>query len=296
MKDVSYFVHKNIHAIIKITLYLQHMLKTMKDKVVIITGASSGIGKALALEYATRGAHVVMAARNEERLHQAAEEVSASGVKVFAVVTDVSVEADCKNLINKSIEEFSGIDVLINNAGISMRALFADTDLDVIRQLMGINFWGTVYCTKYALPHLLETKGSVVGISSIAGYKGLPGRTGYSASKFAMHGFLETLRIENMKKGLHVLIACPGFTASNIRNTALNEKGMVQGESPRDEGKMMSAEEVARHIANAIAKRKDRLTLTFQGRLTVILNKFFPKFIDKQVYNHMAKEPDSPIK
>ena len=296
MKDVSYFVHKNIHAIIKITLYLQHMLKTMKDKVVIITGASSGIGKALALEYATRGAHVVMAARNEERLHQAAEEVSASGVKVFAVVTDVSVEADCKNLINKSIEEFSGIDVLINNAGISMRALFADTDLDVIRQLMGINFWGTVYCTKYALPHLLETKGSVVGVSSIAGYKGLPGRTGYSASKFAMHGFLETLRIENMKKGLHVLIACPGFTASNIRNTALNEKGMVQGESPRDEGKMMSAEEVARHIANAIAKRKDRLTLTFQGRLTVILNKFFPKFMDKQVYNHMAKEPDSPIK
>ncbi len=296
MKDVSYFVHKNIHAIIKITLYLQHMLKTMKDKVVIITGASSGIGKALALEYATRGAHVVMAARNEERLHQAAEEVSASGVKVFAVVTDVSVEADCKNLINKSIEEFSGIDVLINNAGISMRALFADTDLDVIRQLMGINFWGTVFCTKYALPHLLETKGSVVGISSIAGYKGLPGRTGYSASKFAMHGFLETLRIENMKKGLHVLIACPGFTASNIRNTALNEKGMVQGESPRDEGKMMSAEEVARHIANAIAKRKDRLTLTFQGRLTVILNKFFPKFMDKQVYNHMAKEPDSPIK
>lgn len=296
MKDVSYFVHKNIHAIIKITLYLQHMLKTTKDKVVIITGASSGIGKALALEYATRGAHVVMAARNEERLRQAAEEVSASGVKVLAIVTDVSLEADCKNLINKSIEEFSGIDVLINNAGISMRALFADTDLDVIRQLMDINFWGMVYCTKYALPYLLETKGSVVGISSIAGYKGLPGRTGYSASKFAMHGFLETLRIENMKKGLHVLIACPGFTASNIRNTALNEKGMVQGESPRDEGKMMSAEEVAGHIANAIAKRKDRLTLTFQGKLTVILNKFFPKFMDKQVYNHMAKEPDSPIK
>jgi short-subunit dehydrogenase len=296
MKDVSYFVHKNIHAIIKITLYLQYMFKTMKDKVVIITGASSGIGKALALEYATRGAHVVMAARNEERLRLAASEVSASGAKILAVVTDVSVEADCKELINNSIEEFDGIDVLINNAGISMRALFADADLDVIRQLMDINFWGTVYCTKYALPHLLERKGSVVGVSSIAGYKGLPGRTGYSASKFAMHGFLETLRIENMKKNLHVLIACPGFTASNIRNTALNEKGLMQGESPRDESKMMSAEEVARHIANAVANRKDRLTLTFQGKLTVILNKFFPKFMDKQVYNHMAKEPDSPIK
>jgi len=296
MKDVSYFVHKNIHAIIKIALYLQPMFKTMKDKVVIITGASSGIGKALALEYATRGAHVIMAARNEERLHKAASEVSARGAKVLAVLTDVSVEVDCKELINKSIEEFGRIDILINNAGISMRALFADTDLDVIRQLMDINFWGMVYCTKFALPYLLEAKGSVVGVSSIAGYKGLPGRTGYSASKFAMHGFLETLRIENMKKGLHVLIACPGFTASNIRNTALNEKGMVQGESPRDEGKMMSAEEVAGHIAKAVAKRKDRLTLTFQGKLTVILNKFFPKFMDKQVYNHMAKEPDSPIK
>ena len=272
------------------------MFKTMKDKVVIITGASSGIGKALALEYAIRGAHVVMAARNEERLRQAASEVSAIGVKALAVVADVSVEADCKALINKSIKEFSGIDVLINNAGISMRALFADADLDVIRQLMDINFWGTVYCTKYALPHLLETKGSVVGISSIAGYKGLPGRTGYSASKFAMHGFLETLRIENMKKDLHVLIACPGFTASNIRNTALNEKGMMQGESPRDETKMMPAEEVATHIANAVLKRKDRLTLTFQGKLTVILNKLFPKFMDKQVYNYIIKlcETHSP--
>ena len=135
-----------------------------------------------------------------------------------------------------------------------------------------------------------------MGVSSIAGYKGLPGRTGYSSSKFAMHGFLETLRIENMKKGLHVLIACPGFTASNIRNTALNEKGEMQGESPRDEGKMMSAEEVARHIARAISKRKDRLTLTRQGKLTVLLNKLFPKFLDKQVYKHMAREPDSPLK
>jgi short-subunit dehydrogenase len=177
-----------------------------------------------------------------------------------------------------------------------MRALFEDTDLSVIRKLMDINFWGTVYCTKYALPSLLDSKGSLIGVSSIAGYKGLPGRTGYSSSKFAMQGFLETIRIENMKKGLHVLIACPGFTASNIRNTALNEKGEVQGESPRDEGKMMSAEEVARHITQAIQKRKHRLTLTTQGKLTVWLNKFFPKFLDKQVYKHMAKEPDSPFK
>ncbi|MCD4684121.1 MAG: SDR family NAD(P)-dependent oxidoreductase, partial [Bacteroidales bacterium] len=180
--------------------------------------------------------------------------------------------------------------------GISMRALFEDTELSVIKKLMDINFWGTVYCTKYALPHLLKTKGSVVGVSSIAGYKGLPGRTGYSASKFAMHGFLEVLRIENMKKGLHVLTACPGFTASNIRNTALAADGSQQSESPRDEEKMMSAEDVADKIIGAIEKKKDRLTLTTQGKLTVLLNKFFPKFMDKMVYNHMAKEADSPFK
>jgi len=271
-------------------------MNDMKFKVVVITGASSGIGRALALEFAARGSKIVIAARSENRLKEVKEEILKAGAEVIHVKTDVSNEVDCKFLIQKAVDTFGGIDIMINNAGISMRALFVDTDLDVIRKLMDINFWGTVYCTKYAMPHLLESKGSLVGVSSIAGYKGLPGRTGYSASKFAMHGFLETLRIENLMKGLHVLIACPGFTASNIRNTALNEKGKVQGESPRDEDKMMSAEDVASHIANAVVKRKDRLTLTSQGKLTVLLNKLFPKFLDKQVYKHMAKEPDSPFK
>ena len=266
------------------------------EKVVVITGASSGIGYALSMEYASRGCSVVMSARNPERLDKAVGDARARGANVLGVAADVSVEADCRRLIDSAVETFGRIDILINNAGISMRALFEHAGLEVIRRLMDINFWGTVYCTKFALPYLLESRGSVAGISSIAGYKGLPGRTGYSASKFAMHGFLETLRIENMKKGLHVLIACPGFTASNIRNTALNDKGEVQGESPRDESKMMTAAEVARHVARAIDRRKDRLTLTTQGRLTVLLNKFFPKFIDKKVYDHMAKEPDSPFK
>jgi len=134
---------------------------------------------------------------------------------MFHVVSaDVSVEEDCKRLIKEAVDKFGTVDILINNAGISMRALFEEVDLSVLKQVMDINFWGTVYCTKYALPYLLKQKGSVVGVSSIAGYKGLPGRTGYSASKFAMQGLLETLRIENIKKGLHVLIACPGFTAS----------------------------------------------------------------------------------
>ena len=268
----------------------------MKDRVVIITGASSGIGEALAQRFAIFGSKVVIAARNIEKLNRLAEELRKNASDVLAVKTDVSNESDCRNLINETVIKFGKIDILINNAGISMRALFEETDLNVIRKLMDVNFWGTVYCTKFALPHLLKSKGSVVGVSSIAGYKGLPGRTGYSASKFAMQGFLEVLRIENMKKGLHVLIACPGFTASNIRNTALAADGSMQGESPREEDKMMSADEVALHIIKAIQKRKDRLTLTTQGKLTVVLNKFFPKFMDKMVYNHMAKEPDSPFK
>ncbi|MBK5284944.1 MAG: SDR family oxidoreductase, partial [Bacteroidia bacterium] len=191
---------------------------------------------------------------------------------------------------------FGQIDILINSAGISMRALFDDVQLDVLKRVFEINFWGTVYCTKFALPHLLLSKGSLVGISSIAGKTGLPGRTGYSSSKFAMEGFLQTVRIENIKKELHVLVACPGFTASNIRSAALNAEGATQKESPRDETKMMQPDEVANKILNAIVKRKRDLVLTSEGKITVLLSKLFPSFLDKMVYNHMAKEKNSPLK
>jgi short-subunit dehydrogenase len=268
----------------------------MKGKVAIVTGASSGIGKALAFELAGRGAHVVLAARNIEKLEAIADEIRNKGFDALPVKVDVTVEDDCKKLIGAALDKYHTIDILINNAGISMRALFNDTDLDVIRKLMDVNFWGTVYCTKYALPHILKSKGSVVGISSIAGFNGLPGRTGYSASKFAIQGFLETLRIENRRNGLHVLIACPGFTASNIRTTALNANGNMQGESPREELKMMTAEATAKHIVNAIQKRKKILILTLQGKMTVWMGRFFPLFLDRMIYNHMAKEPGSPFK
>ena len=267
----------------------------MKNKLVIVTGASSGIGKACAIMFAKKGANIVLAARSEEKLKEVALEISGFGVQVLIVATDVSIEEDCRNLIETTLTKFGRIDVLVNNAGISMRAAFADLDVDVLKKVMNVNFWGMIYCTRYAIGSILENKGSVVGVSSIAGYKGLPGRTGYSSSKFAMHGFLEALRIENLKKGLHVLIACPGFTASNIRNTALAADGSSQGETPREEQKMMQPEEVAEYIVDAVIKRKDRLTLTFNGKLTVLLNKFFPKLVDKLVYNHMSKEPDSPF-
>lgn len=270
-------------------------LSMMKDKVVVITGASSGIGEALAVEAAKQGAKVVMGARNVEKLKILAEQIQSEGGKVSFVEMDVTKEEDCKRLIENTISVFGRIDVLINNAGISMRALFEDLDLSVLKRLMDTNFWGTVYCTKYAFPYILESKGSVVGVSSIAGFKGLPGRTGYSASKFAMHGFLEALRTENLKKGIHVMLACPGFTASNIRNTALVADGTQQGETPREEDKMMPASTVAVHILKAIDKRKRTLVLTLQGKTTVLASKIIPGTSDKLVFNHMSKEPNSPF-
>jgi short-subunit dehydrogenase len=267
----------------------------VKNKVVVITGASSGIGKALAKECAAKGAKLSLAARRTELLEALKAELP--GTEILVTTTDVSNENDCRNLIEKTIEHYGQIDVLINNAGISMRALFEEVDLKVIRQLMDVNFYGTVYCTKYALPYLLQTKGSLVGVISIAGYVGLPGRTGYAASKFAIRGFLDTVRIENLKKGLHVLVAAPGFTASEVRQSALTTDGSQQGETPRDESKMMSSEECARHIVRAILKRKRSLILTFtEGKLTVFLGKFFPSLLDKLTYGHMAKEPNSPFK
>jgi short-subunit dehydrogenase len=268
----------------------------MENKVVVITGASSGIGRACAEVFSANGYDVVISGRSAERLAEVEQVILQKGKMVCKVVADVSKEDDCRELVEEAIRYFGHIDVLINNAGISMRALFEELDLDVLRYVMDTNFWGAVYCTKFALPFLLASKGSVVGVSSIAGKKGLPGRTGYSASKFALEGFLETLRTENIKKDLHVLIACPGFTATDIRNTALSADGTRQGESPRDEQQMMTAEEVANHIYQAVIKRKRDLVLTSNGKLTVLLNKFFPGLMDKIVFKHMAKEPGSPFK
>ena len=267
----------------------------MKNKVVVITGASSGIGRALAKEYALKGARLSLGARRIELLEELSSELPET--EILIQKTDVSIESDCFRLINETIKKFGQIDVLINNAGISMRAIFEEVDLTVIRQLMEVNFFGTVYCCKFALPYLIESKGSLVGVISIAGFVGLPGRTGYAASKFAIRGFLDTVRIENLKNGLHVLVAAPGFTTSEIRKMALTTHGNPQKETPRNENKMMSSEECAHHIIHAIKKRKRELILTFtEGKLTVFVNKFFPSLLDRFAYKLMAKEPNSPLK
>ena len=259
----------------------------MQDKVVVITGGSDGIGKALVELYLNKGAKVATCARNYQKLYQL--QAANTGKPLFIHATDVSKEIDCKGFIDAVIMEFGTIDILINNAGVSMRALVQDVDFDTIRRVMDINFWGTVYCTKFALDQIIKNKGTIVGVSSIAGYRGLPGRSGYSASKYAVNGWLEALRTELLESGTNVMWVCPGFTSSNIRNAALNSKGESQGESPMDEGAMMSSEECAGHIANAIEKRKRTLVLTFTGKRAVFMNKFFPALADKLVRKFFFK-------
>lgn len=271
-------------------------MKRFDNKTVIVTGASSGIGEALAREFARRGANVVLGARSEDKLKTITEQIRSTGAKAAYAACDVVKPEECKLLVDTAVKEFGGVDVLICNAGLSMRAIFDDCDLSVLHRLMDVNFWGAVNCCKYALPYLQQTKGSIVGISSVAGLHGLPGRTGYSASKYAMTGFLETLRIENLKKGLHVMVACPGFTASNVRFSALTADGSQQGATPRNEGKMMTADQVAKIVANATARRKRLCLMEAEGRATHFIKKFAPGLLDKLFYWVMSKEPDSPFK
>ena len=176
-----------------------------------------------------------------------------------------------------------------------MRAMFKDLDLKVLHSLMDVNFWGTVYCTKYALPYLLSSKGSIVGVISIAGYSALPARTGYSASKYAVRGFLDTLRIEHLYDGLHVMVFAPGYTSSNVRNAALTADGAPQGETPLEEGKLMSAEKCAFYLAEGLCHRKNSMILTWLGKATVWAHRFFPKLTDRLTYGFVSKEAGSPF-
>ncbi|MFV0267590.1 MAG: SDR family oxidoreductase [Draconibacterium sp.] len=267
----------------------------MQRKVVVITGASSGIGKALAEKFAEKGFNLVLAARRIDRLEALKEKLSK--VDVLPVKTDVTLPEDCKNLIDQAVSKFGKIDVLINNAGISMRAIFEDVELDVLHRLMNVNYWGTVYCTKYALPHILKQKGSIVGVISTGGYIGLPGRTGYSASKFAVRGFLDTVRIEYLRSGLHVLVAAPGFTASEIRKTALVSDGREQGETPRNENRMMSAERCASIMYRAIKNRRRKMIISlWDGKVVVLMAKLWAWLVDQIIYQVFKNEPDSPLK
>ena len=261
-----------------------------KDKVIIITGASSGIGLATARLFAGMGAKLSLAARSIDILESLASELTDDRSRILCIKTDVSVEEDCRRLIEETVRRFGKIDILINNAGISMRAPFLDVNLEVIKKLMNVNFWGTVYCTKYALQEILKTKGSIAGVISTAGYVAIPGRTGYVTSKYAIRGFLETLRIEHLNDGINILVFAPGYTASNVRNAALLADGSPQGYSPKDEGKLMSAEKVAEKLAYGLYRRKKEMILTALGYWDIWLYRRFPRLMDRVQLHYIRRK------
>jgi len=268
----------------------------MKDKVIIITGATSGIGKACVYEYGRNGAIVVVTGRDRHKLYDLSRELTAANIANHPILAEASSEADNARMVGETVSRFGRIDALIANAGISMQALFEETELSVFRKVMDINFYGAVYATKFALPHILKSKGSIIGLSSFNGHRGIPSLTAYGASKFAMEGFYESLRTEVFKKGAHILVVSPSFVATDIHKKTIGADGSVFAESPRDESRMMSAEAVARAIYKAHRQRRRDLVLTFQARSVIVLNRWIPGILDNLLYNFMAKEPNSPLR
>jgi len=253
-----------------------------KDNVVIITGASSGIGRAVALQLADQGAWLSLAARDADRLEATANECRQRGGRAIAVKTDVSVEADCKNLIERTAAEYGRIDTLINNAGISMWTRLVELkDLSILDRIMRVNYLGAAYCTFYALPYLKQTRGRLGAVSSLAGKNGVPTRSGYAASKHAMAGFFDTLRIELAETGVSVTVIYPGFVTSAIRERAFGADGQQLKKSPVREAEVMTAEECARIMISAIARRKREEVMTLRGKLGQWVKLIAPGLVDR---------------
>jgi short-subunit dehydrogenase len=253
----------------------------MKNNVVILTGASKGIGEGLAIALAEAGAQLALAARDINALDRVATLCRAKGAKVITVSVDVANEADCKQLVDKTVEAFGRVDTLINNAGASMWARFDEIkDARILEQLMRVNYFGAMYCTMYALPHIRASRGRIVSIASLAGKTGVPTRTGYAASKHAMMGFFDSLRIELMDTGVTVTSICPGFVSTGIRENAAGPDGRAIAISPVKEGQVMSIAECVRISMDAIEKRKREVIMTARGKIGMWLKLIAPSIID----------------
>ena len=260
------------------------------DKVVIITGASEGIGRALALELAPSRAKLVLAARNASRLQELADECRAAGAEALGVQTDVTREAECRALVEAAIEAYGRIDVLVANAGRTMWAQFEDIEKPgLLEDLMSVNYFGSVYCTRYALPWLRKTGGRIVAVASVAGLTGVPARTGYCASKHAMIGFFDSLRIELADAGVSVTVVAPDFVVSEIHRRAINGKGEALGETPMNEDRIMTARECAQRIVAAAGQRKRLLVTSARGRFGRWLKLIAPGMVDRIAQKAIAQ-------
>lgn len=251
-------------------------------KTIVVTGASSGIGRALSLELARGRANLVLAARDGPRLEEVAARCREQGALALVVKADVGSPGDCRHLIDKAVERFGGLDVLVNNAGIGMIARFDELpELSVYERLIKVNYLGCVYLTHAALPHLKKTSGLIVAVASLAGLTGVPTRTGYAASKHAVIGFFDSLRIELLGSGVDVCVVCPDFVVSEIHRRAIGPDGRALGKSPMQEARIMSTEECARKIAAAIAERRRMLVMSLRGRVGRFVRLIAPSLIDK---------------
>ncbi|MGE0497028.1 MAG: SDR family oxidoreductase [Ramlibacter sp.] len=265
-------------------------------KTIVITGASDGIGAEMARQLAQAhgaGVALVLAARNEQALQAVAAQCSALGAQALVVRTDVADEAQCRALVAAAVARFGGVDALINNAGVSAQALFADVkaeDLGWYEQLMRVNLWGSVWCTHAALPHLKASRGQIVAVSSLAGLVGVPGRTAYSATKFAMTGFFEALRAELGVAGVSVTTAYPGVVATQIRYRGYNAAGVAAGASGLKEDDAMSVEECAGLILRGMARRDREVVMTARGKLGRFMKLIAPGLVEKMALAALKDE------
>ncbi len=253
-----------------------------QDQVAIVTGASAGIGRALALQLAGQGAKVVIAARRAERLEEVAAECRLGGGEVLVIPTDVSNEAQCKALVERTVEKFGRLDMLINNAGMAASALLDEfPDLRLFRQTVDINLYGTVYCTYYALPHLKQSKGRIVAVSSLGGKSAIPYNTPYCASKYALHGFFDSLRMELVQHGVSCTVICPWWVITEFHEAQLNKDGMPRGLRGRAiySKNRMTAEQCAAITLKAAYKRR-REVLMGPGILAVLFKTLAPGLLD----------------
>ena len=259
-----------------------HAMDSFEGKVVVLTGASEGIGRALALSMASARARLVLAARNAERLASLSEECIARGAEVLCVPTDVAQRADCTALIDAARAHFGAIDVLLHNAGSTMWSRLDELeDPELLERLMRTNYLGAAWLTWRALPALVAARGRIVAISSLSGLVGVPTRTGYSASKHAMFGFFDSLRIELADKGVSVTVVAPDFVRSEIHRRAIGPDGKPLGVSPMQEAKIMSAEECAAIILRATLQRRRLVMTSFRSRSLRWLKLIAPSFVDR---------------
>ena len=264
--------------------------RDFRDKLVVITGAAGGMGVAFARRFAHAGAQLALLDVNAESVAAVARQLTSTGTRCLGVACDVSNEDDCRKAITTVIEHYGGIDVLMNNAGITQRSLLADTDTRVYRKVMDVNFFGSLYCTKAALASLVERRGMIIVTSSIAGIAPLYERSGYAASKHALHGLFASLRAELSGSGVDVMLVCPGFTATGIGAAALDGSGRPAQHAQSTVGKMATPESVADAVFAAATRGKRLLVLTTVGKTTALLNKLFPALYERVMTRSIRRE------